>query len=178
MPAKDGTNRGGYQIGGGRPRKPLVDKINSGKKASVLELPEPSDLMGEYTPPVKEYMIAQQKGGESFCAEEIFRETYLWLEKRACADFVNVQLIEQYAMSVARWIACENAISTYGYLAKHPTTGGAIASPYVNMSQAYLKQANQLWFQIWQIVRENCSSDFQGTASPNDMMEILLRSRK
>lgn len=178
MPAKDGSNRGGYQIGGGRPRKPLTEKINSGKKASVMELPEPADLIGDYTPPVKDFMLVQQKGGEDFAASEVFKETYSWLEKRGCAELVNIQLIEQYAMSVARWIACENAISSYGYLAKHPTTGGAIASPYVSMSQNYLKQANQLWFQIWQVVRENCSTEYSGAASPTDMMELLLRSRR
>lgn len=178
MPAKDGTNRGGYQIGGGRPRKGLAEKINSGKKATVLELPEPADLMGDYTPPVKEFMTAQQKGGEDFAAEAVFKETYSWLEKRNCAELVNIQLVEQYAMSVARWVACENYISAYGYLAKHPTTGGAIASPYVSMSQAYLKQANQLWFQIWQVVRENCSAEYADSAAPVDMMEMLLRSRK
>ena len=33
-------------------------------------------------------------------------------------------------MSVSRWIQCEEAISEFGMLAKHPTTGNAIASPY------------------------------------------------
>lgn len=177
MPAKDGTNRGGYHYGG-RPRKALNEKINSGQKATIVEFPEPEDLLGEDMPAIKEFLTTQQKGGENFCAEEVFRETYRWLRDRGCEKLVNVQLIEQYAMSVARWIACENAISNFGYLAKHPTTGGAIASPYVGMSQNYIKQANQLWFQIWQVVKENCSSEYSSTAAPTDMMEMLLRSRR
>ena len=177
MPAKDGTNRGGYHYGG-RPRKSLTEKISNGQKATVVEFPEPEELLGEDMPPIKDFLTAQQKGGEDFCAEEVFRETYQWLKNRGCEKLVNIQLIEQYAMSVGRWIATENAISQFGYLARHPTTNAAIASPYVSMSQNYIKQANQLWFQIWQVVKENCSSDYQGTAAPTDMMEMLLRSRK
>ena len=54
---------------------------------------------------------AKQKNGSDLCAEEIFRETWLWLKARGCEMLVNNQLIEQYAMSVARWIQCEEAIS-------------------------------------------------------------------
>lgn len=34
--------------------------------------------------------------------------------------------MRNYAMSVSRWIQCEHAISEYGFLAKHPTTGQTI----------------------------------------------------
>lgn len=52
----------------------------------------------------------------------------------------------------------KNGISEYGFLAKHPTTGNAIASPYVSMSQMYMKQVNQIWYQIYQIVKETDST--------------------
>jgi hypothetical protein len=81
-------------------------------------------------------------------------------------------------MSVSRWIQCEEAISEYGFLAKHPTTGNAIASPYVAMSQSYMKQVNQTWFQIFQIVKENCSVEFNGTSPQDDVMERLLSAKK
>ena len=51
-------------------------------------------------------------------------------------------------MAISRWIQCEECITEYGFLAKHPTTGNAIPSPYVSMSQSFSKQANNLWFQI------------------------------
>lgn len=88
---------------------------------------------------MKEYLKAKQKMGKDLCAEEVYRETWNWLKERGCANFVNKQLIEQYAMSVSRWIQCEECISEYGFIAKHPTTGNAIASPYVVMSQTYMK---------------------------------------
>jgi len=176
--AKDGTARGGARPGSGPKRKALTEKISAGKSATVIDLPEAADLEGVDTPPVKEYMKARQKNGEALCAEEIFAETWTWLKKVGCTDFVNVQLINQYAMTVARQIQCEQAISEYGFLAKHPTTGAACQSPYVAMLQQFTKQANQSWYQIYQIVRENCSVEYTGNTPQDDVMERLLRARQ
>jgi len=176
--AKDGTMRGGPRPGQGRPRKALTDKINDGTADNALVLPTPAEFTGEDVPPVKEYLKAQQKTGKGFCAEEVYKEVYLWLKARGCERLVSSQLIEQYAMTVSRWVQCEEAISEYGFLAKHPTTGNAIASPYVSMSQQYMKQSNQIWYQIYQVVKENCSVDFGGVSPHDDMMEKLLRAKK
>ena len=180
--AKDGTARGGARIGSGRKSKAITEKImrgNPGKrKLEVLDLPETVDLDGAEVPPIKEYMTMQQKDGKKLCADEIYTETWLWLKERGCEKLVNSQLIEQYAMSVSRWIQCEEAISEYGFLAKHPTTGNAISSPFVAMSQQYMKQVNQTWYQIFQVVKENCASEWHGPTPQDDVMERLLRSRK
>lgn len=179
--ARDGTARGGPRVGSGRKSKALTEKIESGnpggRKLKVMELPDTPELKGEDVPEPKDYLSAKQKNGSDLGADEVFKETWLWLKERGCEKLVSTQLIEQYAMSVARWLQCEQAISEYGFLAKHPTTGAACASPYVAMSQQYMKQVNQVWFQIFQIVKENCSVEFQGTPQ-DDMMERLLRSRK
>ena len=81
-------------------------------------------------------------------------------------------------MAISRWIQCEECITEYGFLAKHPTTGNAIPSPYVAMSQSFGKQANNLWYQIFQVVRENCASDYKGKTPHDDMMERLLNARR
>ena len=164
--AKDGTSRGGSRAGAGRKPKALVDKINQGATASVLSFPEPAEMKGEKIPPVKEFLKASQKSGVNLCAEDVYRSTYLWLKERGCDRFVNPQLIEQYAMMVSRWVQCETMISEYGFLGKHPTTGAAITSPYVTMSQTYLRQVNQIWFQIYQVVKDNCSVEYGG-ANPH-----------
>ena len=173
--AKDGTARGGARVGAGRRPKALADKIALGRPAEVISLPEPPEMEGTDVPPVKEYMKASQKSGIELCAEDVFKSTYLWLKERGCERFVNTQLIEQYAMSVSRWMHCEDVVSHTGYIAKHPTTGAPIASPYVAMSQSYLKQANICWNQIFAIVRENCSVEFQGSPQ-DDLMERLLKN--
>lgn len=177
--AKDGTARGGARPGSGPKRKALTDKISAGKAATIIELPDiTDDLFGEDMPPVKEYMKRTQKSGKDLYAEEVFNDTWNWLKERGCEKLVNTQLIEQYAMMVSRWIQCEEMISDYGFLAKHPTTGNAIASPYVSMSQQYTKQVNQAWYQIYQIVKENCSVEYNGASPQDDVMEKLLRIKK
>ena len=176
--AKDGTNRGGARPGTGPKKKPLADKITDGTLKGAAVLPQPVEFEGVDVPPIKEYLKARQKNGRDLCAEEVYRDTYAWLKARNCEKLVNNQLIEQYAMSVSRWIQCEECISEYGFLAKHPTTGNAIASPYVAMSQQYMKQVNQVWYQIYQIVRENASVEYKGATPQDDVMERLLRARK
>ena len=175
--AKDGTARGGPRTGAGRKPKALADKVAQGMAADVLELPEPPAIDGADMPPVKDYLKAAQKSGKDLCAAEVYEETWRWLKERGCERLVGVQLVEQYAMSVSRWIQCEECISEYGFLAKHPTTGNAIASPYVSMSQQYMKQVNQVWYQIYQVVKENCSVAWQGATPQDDVMERLLRAR-
>lgn len=152
--AKDGSARGGQRVGAGRKSKALSDKIADGRLNGAMVLPEPEDIEGSDVPPVKDYLKATQKNGKDLCAEDIYIETYNWLKDRSCEMLVNNQLIEQYAMSVSRWIQCEECISEYGFLAKHPTTSAAIASPYVAMSREYMKQVNQCWYQIYQIVKK------------------------
>lgn len=176
--AKDGTARGGTRVGAGRKSKSLTEKIGDGVSAAVIELPEPSSIEGVEVPPVKDYLRAKQKNGKDLCAAEVYEETWKWLKERGCDRVVNAQLVEQYAMSVSRWIQCENAISEYGFLAKHPTTGNAISSPYVSMSQTYMKQVNQIWYQIFQVVKENCSVEWSGGTPQDDVMERLLKTRK
>ena len=175
--AKDGTMRGGARPGTGPKRKPLTDKIASGKADGATVLQVSAELEGNDMPPVKDFMKAAQKGGEDFCAEEVYVDTWNWLKSYGCAHLVNPQLIQQYAMSVARWISVELFISETGYLARHPTTGNAIASPYVSMSRDYMKQVNQCWYQIYQIVRDNCSVSY-GASPQDDLMERLLSARK
>jgi hypothetical protein len=176
--AKDGTARGGARVGSGRKSKALTDKISEGRLDGAMVLPEPASFVGANVPPAKEFMIAAQKSGKNLCAVEIYNEIYVWLRERGCNKLVSKQLVEQYAMSVSRWIQCEECISEYGFLAKHPTTGNAIASPYVSMSQQYMKQSNQIWYQIYQVVKENCSIEYGGGTPHDDMMERLLSKRK
>jgi len=200
--AKDGTMRGnvaGNLTGGGRKKKPLADKISEGRTygAKVLSVPdaetlgmedfsdtefsdvpdiEPADINGADMPAPDEYLNAQQKDGKPFHADRIYRETWQWLKERKCEKLVNKRTIEAYAQNFARYIQCEDAISTYGFIGKHPTTGGMTTSPFVAMSQTFQKQAQLLWFQIFQVVKENCSVPFAD--NPNDnFMEQLLSGR-
>jgi len=180
--AKDGTNRGGIRSGSGQKKKPIADKLlegNPGKrKLTVMEFKDTSKLVGQPMPQPRSLLSATQKDGSSLIAAEIYEATWNWLADRGCAQYVIPQLIEQYAMSVARWLQCETAITTYGFLSKHPTTGNAIQSPYVAMSQNFSSQTHRLWMEIYQVVKENCTTEYGGATPQDDVMERLLTARR
>ena len=180
--AKDGTNRGGARVGAGAKKKPLADKIADGnpggRKLTIMEFSDTADLKGQAMPEPNKMLEAIQKDGKTLVASEIYKSTWTWLNERGCAALVSPQLLERYAMSVARWIQCEEAVTEYGFLAKHPTTGNAIQSPYVAMGQNYMNQTNRLWMEIFQIVKENCTGEYSGANPQDDVMERLLTARR
>ncbi len=171
MPDRNGANRGGARPGAGRKKKPLTERIEAGQKATVLKIPEVETAR---MPKIKDYFKAEQRMGELYAAE-IYEETWQWLNERGCASLINPMLLEQYAMSAARWVQLEGINSQYGFVTK-TAQGVVTASPFVAQAQAYMKQTNQLWYQIYQIVKENCSTTFDGTPQ-DDLMERLLKAR-
>ncbi len=175
--------RGPKPGSGGRPKKALADKItdgNPGKRTlTVIDFKDATaDLNGQDMPNPSEFLSAKQKDGSELCAAEIFNKTWEWLSERGCAALIYPELIERYAMACARWIQCESITSQLGFLAKHPTTGAAIQSPYVAIADRYMTQANRLWSEIFQIIRENCASEYSGASPQDDVMERLLKARK
>lgn len=172
--AKDGTNRGGVRVGAGRKKKSPDEKTlevqSAGKVFSAFFVPD------EEMPPLKEYLSEKQKNGEDLFAAEIYAEIWSWLKARSCEKLIDSHLLEQYAMCVARWRQCEQAISQCGLSGRHPTTGGLMSSVYVKMSQDYLKLIAQLRYQIYSVVKENTTLDglpYDG----NDDMEKFFREK-
>ena len=189
--AKDGTNRGGRRVRAGDKPLPLADKITAGKSAKVLDVPEfqpdtalsavelggVTELCGADIPEPSEYLRSRQKDGKPLGADALFTETWKWLRDRGCEKLINHRLVEAYAQAFSRYIQCEEAISAYGLLGRHPTTGGAISSPFVQMSQSFQKQANLLWYEIFDVVKQNCTTAFAGNPQ-DDIMEALLSGKK
>ena len=173
--AKDGTRRGGARAGAGRKPKSFTEKMTEGISAEAIlqkaQLGTTESATDTDLPPMKEYLTEEQKCSIPLCSQLVYQELMHWLKQQGCDKVVEQQLIDSYVMSVARWIQCEQAISTTGFLSSHPTTGAPIASPYVAMSQTYMKQINTIWYAIFQIVKENSTGDFGGGT---DTMEQLL----
>lgn len=115
---------------------------------------ENKELQAVEMPPVKEYLTAVQRDGSELCADDVYRHTIDWLKQKGCENAVSAQIVEQYAMSVARWVHLEQMISKYGYIAKHPTTGAPMQSPYVTMAQGYLKQSSAIRAEILSLVKD------------------------
>lgn len=165
--AKDGTLRGGARIGAGRPKQNFSD--------NVIDFPalEVADLQSEDIPPPKDYLTAEQKGGGKTYAAEIYHETYKWLKANKCENLITKEQIENFAEISARQIQCQQLIDEYGFLSRHPTTNAPISSPFVKMSLDYMRQATNLWQQIYNVVKQNFSRSYK-SGSANDNMEKLL----
>lgn len=106
---------------GGRPKKPLADKItdgNPGKRPlTVIDFKDNvADLEGQVMPKPSDYLSARQKDGSTLCAADIYENTWKWLCERGCSAIISPQLIERFAMASARWIQCESITSELGLL--------------------------------------------------------------
>lgn len=178
--AKDGTNRGGARPGAGRPRKALKEKLDAGNpgKRPLKKIEVPENIEGVEMPKPSEYLSRLQRDGTPLGADEIYSKVCRWLQLLGCDKLVNPTLVEQYSMTVARWVQCEEAISRLGFIGRHATTGQPCQSPFVHIAQNYMKQSTLLWSNIQQIVKENCSVDVNGPDPQTDMMERLLRARE
>ena len=181
MPTKSNNigGRGGSRSGAGRKKTALKDKIAAGnpggRSLEVLDIPE---IEGAEMPKPHDFLSSEQRDGNPLQAKDIYEETWLWLKRVGCAAKVSPNLIERYAMSSARWIQCEEMTSKLGFLGKHPVSNKPIPSPFINIGIQYMNQAVRLWNEIFQIVKENCSTDYDTQGSPeNDLMERILRAR-
>ncbi len=165
-----GTNWGGYRPGSGRKKKSLTEHMTNGTEATVISFPKSPDMPDE--PEIKNYLEEEQRLGELH-ADEIYKETWQWLKERGCLNLVNPHLIEQYAMSMGRWVQLESLQSQVGPFSKQ-INGEMKTSPIVTMAQNYLREARALWNEIWYIVQSNCTQPFSGNPM-DDEMERLLR---
>jgi hypothetical protein len=175
LPAKDGTNRGGYRVGAGRKKKPLAEKILDGQAENLKAESPVLESDNFIIPEPRDFINTEQRGlaGVTNESRAIYDDTMKWLAERGCADSVPRGLVEKYAVATARWEQCDRLISMGGVTSKHPTTGAQIASPFVSMSLHWLKQANQQWHLIEAKVQEICGDDISG-ANRNDPMEQIL----
>ncbi len=187
---KTAPTRGGRRVRAGAKPEALNDKLAAGRPVTRLTTPAELDvfdldgtdigdgalLAGEPMPEPGEYLSAEQRDGQPLGADLVYRKTWNWLDERGCTEFISKRLIEQYAQAFARYIQCEQAIPKFGLLGKHPTTGAAIASQFVAMSQSFGKQANVYWYEIFDIVRATCTTDYSGTTPGDEVMEQLLKA--
>lgn len=170
---------GGKRPGAGRPKKPLADKLLEGnpgrRKLTVLEfkpgepeIPTPPEYLGDAAGGVDKYPGAV----------EIFKSVTEWLEQTGCLRLIPPEHITEYSLLKARWLECEARNARHGLLAKHPTSGQPVISPFVRMSIDYLKSADAAWNKIWSIVSQNSERSLQNKNPNMDVMERLLSSRR
>ena len=168
MPTKSNNTggQGGKRSGAGRKKSPVKEKAENGnpggRKLEVLDIPE---MEGVEMPKPHDFLSAEQRDGTSLQAAEIYKDTWEWLNRIGCSSKVSPQLLERYAMCSARCPARPQP--------RAPAPAGSPSGSGIN----YMNQAVRLWNEIFQIVKENCSTDYDETPQ-NDLMERLLRARE
>ncbi|MCL2797144.1 MAG: terminase [Firmicutes bacterium] len=170
------NNYGGKRPGAGRKKKDAATRVLNGT-ATAAELPALTvhgDLCGNAMPPPNEYLTKQSRGAENR-GREIYEKLWTWLRERDCHLLINPENLQQYALSLARCEQAENAIHDFGFLAKHPTTGQPIESPYVKIAQKYQKQAQGQWAAIEVNIAERLRHYVDNNSETTDPMEIILR---
>lgn len=164
--SKDGTGRGGARIGAGRKPKSLRDKINEG----VENVPPKIKKNQSKIKNPKSYLTEKQKDDSVTFARQVYREVYQWLEKNNCAETILPQMAENFAQAIARHIQAEQLISKTGFLA-YSATGAIVVTPLVKISLDYLKAAQNVFYQIYQMAKANSFS----LADDGDPMEQILQ---
>ena len=66
----------------------------------------------------------------------------------------------------------------FGLIGKHPTTQLPTKSPYVDMQIAFQKQANVIWYEIFQIVKENSLTPYEGMPTGDGMEALIMGGKK
>lgn len=159
---------GGYRVGAGRPKKSVTEKILNGnpgkRKIGVLEFGDEAKI------PNRPASWLSPK------AKEIWKQVYEWLEKIGCTKGVLPYNLDEYAHCKSRWLECEEAITTHGFLLKD-ASGKTINNPCIQMAQNYLRQTNDVWAKIFAVVRETKLTDWNDDNPNNDIMENILRGK-
>ena len=170
--SRDGTMRGGKRQKSGAKPDTLADKVTKGVKN--LETINFGKIVPVAVPKPDAFLSKKQADGDTkFKAAKIYKDTMNWIIARGCGDLINPHLVESYADAYARFMQCSEAVSEYGFISKHPTTGAPIASPFTQLEQQYQKQAFVIWNDIWDTIKQNCMTPYEGLVAI-DPMEALL----
>ena len=163
--ARDGTLRAGARQNRG----------GGGKKADVPKLDVVKSVTKQHKtdknyPKCDPFLNEKQSETVPLNAKKIYDALADWLEERGHTG-VQPKLVEEYALSYARWRQAEKLVSKNGLLAPHPTTGADIASPLVSVANMYYKQMHTAWYAIWDVIRQSGEQPAE-----KDEMEQLLES--
>src|SRR5262249_20817122 len=93
-----------------------------------------------------------------------------WVISTGCEKFVPKQLIEDFAFTRRSYLECEFMSKKLGRVMQ-----GGKQSPYVRSAIDYLKQTTALYREIWSIVAQNSTTDFNGTIGngSNAFLDLL-----
>jgi P27 family predicted phage terminase small subunit len=155
-------------MGAGRKRKSAAEKMlegNPGKRPiEIVDFETGQEL--PRTPP--DWLSARGK--------MVYTTVFEWLEKVGCLKGILPAHLEEYAHCKARWHECEQQNERVGLIVKD-NKGNPAPSPFVALSNNYLRQANDAWAKIYAVVRESKLQEWDSKSPNDDVMERLLSRR-
>lgn len=158
---KNGQNRGGPRLNSGRRPQTNVSFGNASDPAVIAKAPA--------------FFDAEQKSGEAFLANQVLEEITSWLAANHVLDKVPNHLLTMYATSTARWMQAEEKVNKNGFLAKHPTTGAPITSPYVNLALEFSKSAQGCWYQIYNMIKDATGEQVKVEEPANSLIALMKK---
>jgi hypothetical protein len=179
--SKDGTERGGVRPGTGRKKKPLAEKILEGERSdrplTVLSFADAKELSD--IPLSHEFLSSQQldqmtKKLNETMAPQIYQETYKWLNDRKLAQLIKKEMVEAYALHIARWIECEKYVFEYGMFTNDKRSGELKINAFEQNASVHERRASTLWYQIYLIIQQNSSVRYNDNPH-DDIMKKFFR---
>ena len=160
------AQRGGARPNAGRKRKPAETKIIEGfpghRPVEVLDFAN-SKIDIPVDPPKD---LTER-------AKQIYINVYKWLVDIDCLKGILPYNLEEYSFCKDRWLEAEDKITQCGMTVVDPK-GRLVPSPYIDISKYYLKATNDVWFKIYQVVRETKLTKWDGKTPNDDVLESLL----
>jgi hypothetical protein len=174
------NNHGGKRLGAGRKKEAREAMQRQAdiraEELNIQPLSVDGDLIGAEMPPPHEYLMRQTRGISENHGKEIYERLWKWLKERDCHLLVNNEMLQQYAMTLARCEQLENAIHDFGFLAKHPTTSNPIESPYAKECQRWQKLAQSQWAQIEVGISDRLRYFVDRNAKSDDPLDVIINN--
>ena len=163
--AKDGTRRGGARPGAGRKKKSAKPE----SPENVLQISGVTEDERESFPRFNRLLYDAEGAFALKEAESVFYSVYRYARKNGAEEKLPQELVELFSVSYSRWVQVEREISSKGFTAAHPTTGGECNSPLIGVSNTYSRNAQNYWYSIWAVIKDSGAE-----GAENDPMEALL----
>ena len=158
--------RGGYRANAGRKPKPsVVKKLEGNLGHRPIEVVDFASSSIDIPVDPPSYLSER--------AKQIYTNVYKWLAELGCLKGIMPYNLEEYAYCKDRWMQAEEMVSSHGF-STIDDKGKESISPYVLVAKEYLKQANDVWNKIYQVVREAKLSKWDDSSPNDDVMEKLL----
>jgi hypothetical protein len=170
---------GGARTGSGRRKKSLDEqlatRVEHKKAVTVTAFPEPDlklekigqlEKQSSFVAPDYLDIASKEDDGTLPSASEIFNALAEFVDKSGCSNLIDATLIEDFSFLRHSYLECERFNKVHGRIS------GGKKSPYVTMSLDYNKQALTIYTQIWQIIRENSQTKYDGGGG-NEFLALL-----